>query len=90
MSGYLDTSDTIFPDGYQRERLFRTAGDMLSPGRLPTGRTLVDRLIATIRDWRMRRAGRLVLREMDEHRLRDIGLTRAEAEREIAKSFFWD
>lgn len=89
MCGYIETCDTIFPDGYERERLFRSSGDMLSPTRSEKDAWL-PRLIASLRDWQMRRAGRLVLREMDDDRLRDIGITRAEAEREVAKSFFWD
>lgn len=89
MASYIDTNETMFPDGYERERLFRSAGDMLSPARLE-GAGLFRRIYASLRDWRMRRAGRLVLREMDEDCLRDIGLTRAEAQREVAKSFFWD
>ncbi len=38
--------------------------------------------------WQERAETRLRLADLDDHRLRDIGITRAEAEREAAK-FFW-
>lgn len=85
---YIDTIDTIFPDGYARESLFRDAGDMLDPpigARIPRG---IGRWRALFDRWSMKRRGRLALRELDDHQLDDIGLTRAEAAREIRKSLW--
>jgi uncharacterized protein YjiS (DUF1127 family) len=40
---------------------------------------------ATLREWRRRRKGRLELARLDDRMLRDIGLTRVDAEYEINK-----
>jgi len=48
-------------------------------------------LLATIRDWaarRRRRRSLAALSELDDHMLKDIGLSRQEAVRECAK-WFW-
>nr|WP_269456192.1 DUF1127 domain-containing protein [Rhizobium quercicola] len=39
-------------------------------------------------DWRMKRAGRLVLRDLTDDQLKDIGLTRWEVREELGKSYF--
>jgi uncharacterized protein YjiS (DUF1127 family) len=41
-----------------------------------------------LRDWRRRKNGRLELARFDERMLRDIGLTRVDAEYEINKPFW--
>src|SRR5215469_1369513 len=43
---------------------------------------------ATLREWRRRKNGRLELARLDERMLRDIGLTRSEADYEINKPFW--
>ena len=43
---------------------------------------------AALREWRRRRNGRLELARLDERMLRDIGLTRVDAEYEINKPFW--
>ena len=86
---YLDTNETIFPDGYQRERIFNSAGDMVSPV-VAQNHGFWTRLAQRFVHWRMRRAGRLVLRDLSDDQLRDIGISRAEAEAEVSKSFFFD
>jgi len=43
---------------------------------------------ATLREWRQRRNGRLELARLDERMLRDIGLTRVDADHEINKPFW--
>jgi uncharacterized protein YjiS (DUF1127 family)/predicted MFS family arabinose efflux permease len=43
---------------------------------------------STLREWRRRKIGRAVLASFDERVLRDIGLTRAEADQEITKPFW--
>jgi len=64
-------------------------------GRKPRRRGLKCRppasLFATIRDWaarRRRRRSLAALTELDDHLLKDIGLSRQEAVRECAK-WFW-
>ncbi len=70
---YMDTIDTMYPDGYARESLFRSSGDMLT--QQPVERRLWKRLWDGLRYWRMRRAGRLSLRDLTDHELADIGVT---------------
>jgi len=85
MDEYLVKLDTIYPDGYGRETLFRSSGDMLeAPAALPSGNFLV-RVWRVIAFWQQRRHSRLVLRELDDNLLRDIGLSRLEADREARK-----
>src|ERR1700751_4022376 len=43
---------------------------------------------AAVREWRQRKNGRLELARFDERMLRDIGLTRFDAEYEINKPFW--
>ena len=43
---------------------------------------------AALREWRRRKNGRLELARLDERMLRDIGLTRFDAEYEIKKPFW--
>ena len=43
---------------------------------------------AVLREWRRRKNGRLELARLDERMLRDIGLTRADADRENNKPFW--
>ena len=50
--------------------------------------SLLARSRETLRLWQQRRSGRRVLLHLDEHRLRDIGLNRAEAQREARKPFW--
>lgn len=92
MDQYLSTIDTIYPDGYTRESYVRDAGDMLDPRPLAYAHDggLFSRLWAAFRGWSDRRRGRLVLRELSNERLKDIGVTPAEARREAGKSFFLD
>ncbi|SEL71146.1 DUF1127 domain-containing protein [Xaviernesmea oryzae] len=89
---YLDTNDTLYPDGYQRERIFASAGDMVSPK--PRSSTVASGfwslLFERLANWRMKRAGRLVLRDLTDEQLHDIGISRAEAEAEVCKSIFID
>jgi uncharacterized protein YjiS (DUF1127 family) len=46
------------------------------------------RVRAALREWRQRKNGRLELARLDERMLRDIGLTRFDAEYEINKPFW--
>ena len=74
MDQYLSTADTLYPDGYERERVFRDAGDMVAPAPFPAkiARTLIGRLIAGMARWQQKRRGRLALRELSDDLLEDI------------------
>lgn len=86
---YLTTIDTIYPDGYARETIFRDNGDMLEPATVgPAPRNLLARLFAALHLWEMKRSSRLALRELSDSQLEDIGITRAEARSEAGKSLF--
>ncbi len=82
---YIESIDTIWRDGYARETLFRSSGDMLSPARPEEGFWV--RLFRAASHWRMRRSGRLALLELTDDQLLDIGITRIDAKREARKSW---
>jgi uncharacterized protein YjiS (DUF1127 family) len=46
------------------------------------------RLLSTVRLWQQRARGRQQLRQFDDHMLRDIGITRLQAEAEATKPFW--
>lgn len=52
--------------------------------------TLIIRVSDTLLDWQERARQRHRLGEMDDHLLRDIGLSRADLEHESAKPFWRD
>jgi uncharacterized protein YjiS (DUF1127 family) len=56
---------------------------------LPSGEvsSLVERLLAKLREWRQRSRSRRELKSFDEYQLKDIGLTTAQAAFESGKSF---
>jgi uncharacterized protein YjiS (DUF1127 family) len=56
-----------------------------SKGRL---RSLPGKLWATIRTWIARRRQRSALAELDDHLLKDIGVSREDALREVDKPFW--
>ena len=92
-NAYTDTIDTIYPDGFARESYFRDTGDMLDPPSrqaVHSGRGWLWRLWEGLSLRLAKRKGRLVLRELTEHQLLDIGVTRCEVDQEVSKSFFWD
>ena len=68
--------DTIFVEGGVQRRY--------SPS------LLLHRAWLVVRAWWVKRRTRHALVEMTEDQLRDIGVTRSEARREIGKSFYWD
>ena len=49
---------------------------------------LLSGVRATLREWRRRKIGRLALARLDERMLRDIGLTRVDADYEINQPFW--
>jgi uncharacterized protein YjiS (DUF1127 family) len=49
-----------------------------------------QRVAATLSRWAARERSRRELEQMSEHMLRDIGLTRADVQREAAKPFWRD
>jgi len=48
------------------------------------------RLWAAVYAWHVKRQTRHALLDMTDAQLADIGVSRREAEREAAKSFYWD
>lgn len=74
----------MYPDGFVRESLFRSSGDLLAPPERHA--TFLARLWLSLRHWRMKRAGRMALHELTDDQLRDIGVTRVAAEREVQRS----
>ena len=91
MDEYLVTMDTIYPDGYSRETLFRTSGDMLAPAPKPPQRAgnILVRTLWIFVLWRQRRNSRLVLLELNDELLRDIGISRSQAHAEVRKSRYF-
>lgn len=89
MDQYNKTIDTIYPDGYQRERIFRDSGDMVDPKPASVARGFFAQLFEKIALSRAKRAGRLALRELSEEQLLDIGLTRHEALEEARRASFF-
>ncbi|MGF0538385.1 DUF1127 domain-containing protein [Agrobacterium sp. ES01] len=85
---YLVTIDTIYPDGYQRESLFRSTGDMLAPAPMPVTRRGAAGLWQMLVNWSARRRSRLALRELDDTMLRDIGISRQQVREEVRRSLF--
>ncbi|MNL64313.1 hypothetical protein D3C87_1885140 [compost metagenome] len=89
MDQYLNTIDTIYPDGYQREFLFRENGDMVD--KAPEANTaggFLSRLIQVVANWSVKRGSRLALRDLDDAQLRDIGISREQAVLEARKAQF--
>lgn len=82
---YIDAIDTMWPDGYAREALFRSSGDMLAAAPPPKG--FWAKLLQSASHWRMKRSGRLALLELTDDQLKDIGVTRGDVEREVRKSW---
>jgi uncharacterized protein YjiS (DUF1127 family) len=85
---YLVTIDTIYPDSYRRESPFYVTGDLLAPSEMPVRREGLGGLLDMFGNWVARRKGRQALLDMDVERLRDIGVTHADAKQEAAKSRF--
>src|SRR5690348_10999036 len=59
-----------------------------APAARPGRRSFVRRWLATLRTWRNRARERRALAELDDRLLADIGVTRADAERECAQPFW--
>ena len=58
------------------------------PASLPRLSDFLRGVYATLREWRRRKNGRLELARLDDRMLRDIGLTRVDADYEINKPFW--
>jgi uncharacterized protein YjiS (DUF1127 family) len=66
---------------------FRHAAESWA-ARLGSGFSVVRRCLATLRLWRQRAQERRALAALDDRLLADIGVTRADAERECAAPFW--
>ncbi len=88
MDQYINTIETMYPDGYQRERVFRESGDMVAPPSVTPARGFIGRLIEAMALWQSKRSGRLALRELTDEQLCDIGISRQQAREEAQKASF--
>lgn len=59
-----------------------------APAARPDRGSFVRRWLATVRMWRQRAEERRALATLDDHLLADIGVTRADADRECAQPFW--
>lgn len=70
----------------------QTHGTLFLPAaRIGSGKRFGARILAvlvTLETWLARRRERLDLAQLDDHLLKDIGLSRADVERETAKPFW--
>jgi len=72
-------TEPILPDGYGLLKAFRTIGEILRDA---------FELSQACNRVLQRQRGRQQLLELDDHLLKDIGMTRAQAEREGRKRFW--
>ncbi|QFY60236.1 DUF1127 domain-containing protein [Rhizobium grahamii] len=72
--------------------LFSVSGRLAKTGtiRRPVQESLIGRILRAIGNWHAKRESRRVLPFLTDDELRDIGITRSEARKEVSKSFFWD
>lgn len=77
----MGTIDTIIPDA-----MISSKPHERRKGTMP----LVRKLLRAMAIWSEKRRSRAALRALTDDQLRDIGLTRREVHREVARSFFWD
>jgi uncharacterized protein YjiS (DUF1127 family) len=102
-NGERVTQPLYRPTGIVRAQKLRTKAELLPatsfcPDRIPQETPwqasprrpggLLSGVRVALREWRRRRNGRLELARFDERMLRDIRLTRVEAEYEINKPFW--
>ena len=76
----LSPAASCYPDWVPQETPSQASAHRL--------RSFLSGVRAVLRDWRRRKNGRLDLARLDERMLRDIGLTRVDAEYEINKPFW--
>jgi len=62
----------------------------IAPRVTMTGGMWLKRLWNGLAEWYEKREGRRALRELTADQLKDIGMSRSDAAREVSKSFFWD
>ena len=68
--------------------LSMTRNRAMSRNNSQNAESIVTALAGLVAAWRERRESRLILCRLDDHMLSDIGLSRADAEVEIAKPFW--
>ena len=61
---------------------------LTAQNRIPVASVLAVRVAVLLSKWAMNRRTRLTLKDLPDHLLRDVGLTRAEAEHE-SRRVFW-
>jgi len=63
---------------------------VMAPRITTTDGSWLERLWNSFVEWHEKREGRRALRELTADQLKDIGMSRSDAAREVGKSFFWD
>ncbi|KRB60180.1 hypothetical protein ASE04_24195 [Rhizobium sp. Root708] len=58
--------------------------------RRPVEESPIARVLRAMRSWHAKRESRRTLQFLTDDELRDIGITRSQARKEVGKSFFWD
>ncbi|MEL7124847.1 MAG: DUF1127 domain-containing protein [Pseudomonadota bacterium] len=61
---------------------------LTAQNRMPVASVMAVRVAVLLSKWAMHRRTRLALKDLPDHLLRDVGLTRAEADHE-ARRVFW-
>ena len=61
---------------------------LMAQSRMPAASVIAVRVAVMLSKWATRRRTRLALRDLDDHLLRDVGLTRAAAHLE-SRRVFW-
>jgi uncharacterized protein YjiS (DUF1127 family) len=79
--------DTAYPIDYHAP--LRASSPSLRPRRYLGFSRFVKVIATTLSIWSERATQRRALRDLDEHQLHDIGITREEADRE-ANKWFWN
>ena len=82
LSWRLTRAELSRPASCYSDRIPQETPWQASPHRLSG---FLRRVSAALREWRRRKKGRLELARLDDRMLRDIGLTRVDAEYEINK-----
>jgi uncharacterized protein YjiS (DUF1127 family) len=79
--------DDLFRGGSAVLLYFVALGGSRQPRREGAGGP-IDRVVATVREWRRRARARRELARFDDHLLHDIGLSRSQAQFESDKPFW--
>jgi uncharacterized protein YjiS (DUF1127 family) len=85
---YLVTIDTMPSEPLQASGPLYVAGSLRPATPMPVREDVWGGVVDRVRNWAARRRGRSALLEMNDYQLRDIGISRVEADVEAARSIF--